>query len=172
MGRPSTFSQEIVDAICGRIAAGETLRQVCRDDEMPAQSTVFLWLQKHPEFSEQYVRARESLMDCFADEIVDIAEDGSNDWMLRQTKDGESVEVLNREAIERSRIRIDARKWLMGKCAPKKYGDKLQLAGDGGGPIKSESKVDLSDLTPEERDALRPILERRLPKPDSGGPGA
>lgn len=171
MGRPSSFTPELATLICDRIASGETLRQVCRDEGMPSQSMVFRWLQADEPFREQYARAREALMDHFADELIDIAEDGSNDWTERETKAGR-IEVVDREVIERSRLRIEARKWLMGKCAPKKYGEKLQLAGDGGGAIRSETSLKLADLTGEERNALRAIIARRAGEPDGSPPGA
>ena len=56
------------------------------------------------------------------EEILDIADDGSNDYM--ETKGGYKI---NSESIARSRLRIDARKWIMSKMQPKKYGDKLEL---------------------------------------------
>jgi len=153
-GRPSSFTQAKADLICERIAGGETLRQVCRDEAMPEQRTVFRWLAANEGFRQQYAHAREALMEHFADEIIDIAEDGSNDWTERETKAGR-IEVVDREVIERSRLRIEARKWLMGKCAPKKYGDKVtqEHTGPNGGPIetrnlsKAEADKRIAELT-------------------------
>ena len=68
--------------------------------------------------------------DHFADEIIEIADDASNDWMERERKDGSTEAVLNYEHVQRSRLRIDARKWLMARMAPKKYGDKITHTGD------------------------------------------
>ncbi len=136
MGRPSTFTQETADAICARMAEGETLRQICRDEGMPEQRTVFRWLEASEAFRQQYARAREALMDTFADEIIDIAEDGRNDWEERENhRTGETYIALNHEAVARSAQRIDARKWLMAKCAPKKYGDKQQINATVDGTI-------------------------------------
>ena len=99
---------------------------------MPSASTVFKWLRDIEEFSQQYARAKEAQTDAMAEEILDIAEDGRNDWIEAENKrTGETYIELNREAIERSRIRIDARKWLMGKLKPKKYGDKVDVAHTG-----------------------------------------
>ena len=69
---------------------------------------------------------------------LDIADDGSNDWVERKNADGSTTEVVNGEHIQRSRVRIDARKWLLSKLAPKKYGDKLEFAGDPNNPIVHE----------------------------------
>lgn len=136
MARPSSFTQETADAICLRLTEGESLRGICRDEEMPAASTVFKWLADRKEFSEQYARAREAQADHMAEEILQIADDGSNDTY--QTENGEAV---NHDVIARSRLRVDARKWLAAKMAPKKYGDKVttELTGKDGGAIKTDS---------------------------------
>jgi hypothetical protein len=138
-GRPSSYSSTIADAICQRLALGDSLRSICEDDEMPAMSTVFRWLGIHQEFSEQYARARETQADTLADEILNIADDGHNDWMRRKFGDDERW-VENGEAIRRSQLRIDSRKWLAGKMRPKKYGDKIvqEQTGADGGAVKHE----------------------------------
>jgi len=127
MGRKTAFNQETADKICERIANGESVRKICKDKAMPAQSTIFKWLVDNANFSEQYTRAREAQADLIFEEMFEIADDGSNDWMDREGK----VE-LNSEHIQRSRLRIDARKWMLSKMAPKKYGDKVSLDHSGG----------------------------------------
>lgn len=117
-GRPSSFTQEIADLICERLADGESLRKICLGDDMPSKSAVFRWLLDNPDFRDQYARAREAQADAIADEILDIADDGTNDFV------GED-EKYNGDAVQRSRLRVDARKWLAGKMAPKKYGDAM-----------------------------------------------
>lgn len=132
MGRPSEFRQETADAICERLAEGESLRSICLDEEMPASSTVFKWLAANEAFAEQYGRAREAQADTLFDEILDIADDGSNDWMVQNTKDGEALGWReNGEALRRSALRVDARKWMAGKLRPKKYGDKVMTEHSG-----------------------------------------
>lgn len=125
-GRPSSFTQETADTICERIANGESLRNICDDDAMPAQSTVFKWLNDIQAFSEQYARAREAQADALFDDILGIADDGRNDWMERRGEEDTGWQV-NGENIRRSALRIDARKWMAGKLKPKKYGDKLDV---------------------------------------------
>jgi hypothetical protein len=104
---------------------------------MPAKSSVFKWLSEQPSFSDQYARARETQADAIFDEILDIADDGSNDWMERKNDDGENIGWReNGEALRRSALRVDARKWMAGKLRPKKYGEKVQHTGaDGEGPV-------------------------------------
>jgi len=129
-GRPSDFSQDIADVICERIANGESVRQICSDPEMPCMTSVFNWLRKHEDFVKQYARAKEAQVEALGEDLLDIADDGTNDWMTRKFGDQE-VEVVNNEAIQRSKLRVDTRKWLMSKLAPKKYGDKLDLNHGG-----------------------------------------
>lgn len=125
-GRPSIYTQELAMTICRRIAEGESLRSICRDDGMPSVSTVMLWALSMPQFSEQYTRARELQAEVHIDEIIDIADDGHNDYMLKNHGDNVAW-VENGEALRRSQIRIEARKWTAAKLLPKKYGDRIKV---------------------------------------------
>ena len=155
-GRPSLYTEALAAKICERLAEGETLRSICRDEKMPGKTTVLRWLgdEKNADFRTQYAHAREMQADRFAEEILEIADDTSEDWST--DKDGKKT--LDHEHVQRSRLRIDTRKWLMARMAPKKYGDKIQHTGDGGGPIRV--RPDLSKLTSEELDVLERILGR------------
>jgi hypothetical protein len=138
MGRPSRYSAKLVELICGRLASGESLRSICRDEELPHMATVMNWLGKESTFREQYALAREVQAEYLVDEIVEIADDGVNDYMEKRDAEGKIIGWReNGEFIQRSRLRVDARKWAASKLAPKKYGDKIQNehAGPDGGPI-------------------------------------
>ncbi|HDR9164856.1 TPA: terminase small subunit protein [Burkholderia vietnamiensis] len=130
MGRPSGFTEEIADVICERLAGGESLRAICRDDGMPSTSMVFRWLSEFSSFRDRYARAREAQADALFDEILEIADETAFD-----TEITESGSRPNSEWIARSRLRVDARKWMASKLAPKKYGEKLELAGDQSAPL-------------------------------------
>lgn len=142
-GRVSEFTQETADEICQRIADGESLRSICAGDAMPATSTVFKWLNEQPVFSEQYARAREAQADTLFDEMLDIADDARNDWMERRGED-DAGWVANGEHIQRSKLRLDARKWMAGKLQPKKYGERVtqEHVGKDDGPIRAEVASD------------------------------
>ena len=148
MGKPSGFKQDIANEICRRMAEGESLRQICRDEAMPNKAMVMRWLKngKFPKFVEQYARAREQLLEYWADEIIDIADDASNDYMERTSRDGGTEIAYNAEHVQRSKLRIDARKWLLSKLVPKKYGDRIEttVKGDAEQPLViSRSDADL-----------------------------
>lgn len=112
---------------------------------MPAQSTIMAWLDgSRPEFSEQYARAREAQADKLAEEALQIADDGRSDTYL----DAEGNERTDTEVIQRSKLRVDTRKWLASKMAPKKYGDKVAIGGaDDLGPVQTAAK----EMTDAER---------------------
>lgn len=138
-GQPTKYNPKLAQQICNYIAEGYSLRQIEELPEMPCKATILNWAtdDTKPEFLDQYAKAMERRTEYWAEEILDIADDGSNDWIERENKDGSKYEVINNEAINRSRLRVDARKWLMSKLKPKKYGDKVtqELTGAGGGAI-------------------------------------
>lgn len=126
-GRPSDYTDELAELICLRLAEGESLRSVCRDDGMPSKQAVLRWLARNEQFRAQYVRAKEEGAEAIAEEMFDIADDGTNDWMEKLDKDGEAIGYqLNGEHVQRSKLRIDTRKWYLSKILPKKYGDRIQ----------------------------------------------
>ncbi|MFZ2110073.1 MAG: hypothetical protein WAV18_32660 [Roseiarcus sp.] len=106
------------------------------------KAMVFRWLsaEGNKDFRNQYNRAREAQADSLVDDILPIADDARNDWMKRNGENATGYQE-NGEALRRSALRIDARKWLAGKMAPKKYGDKQthEHAGPDGGPITLEA---------------------------------
>ena len=139
-GRPSKYSDKLVATICERLIEGQSLREICRDDDMPGERTVYAWLSQREDFQQRYALAREAQADLMAEEILDIADNASNDWMERNGDDNEGWQV-NGEHIQRSRLRVDSRKWLMSKLKPKKYGDKVQHSGDPDNPVRHAIQV-------------------------------
>ncbi len=158
-GRPTKYTKALAREICQCMADGASLREVCRAERMPAESTVRGWAIDDVEgFSAQYARGVELRAMRWAEEALEIADDGTNDWIKRRSEDGEVQVIFDHEHIQRSRLRVDTRKWLLSKVLPKVYGDKLQHTGEGGGPIRV--RPDLSKLTDEELDAIERILGR------------
>ena len=131
---------------------GESLRAICKPDDMPTRSTVFRWLAKADQkdadpdmiaFRDQYARAREEQADAIFDECLQIADDATNDYMESAGEDGAVGYKLNGEHIQRSRLRIDTRKWMAGKLRPKKYGDKLEVEQTNFNVTISDDDADL-----------------------------
>lgn len=144
--------------ICERLAEGESLRAICSDQDMPNRATVAEWISGNVDgFGDMYARAKAVGLDVMADGLVDIADDGRNDWMERNGGDCPGWQ-LNGEHVQRSKLRVDARKWYLAKLAPKKYGERTVIAGDADAPLVT--KVDVSGATPEQ---LRALAGFKLP---------
>lgn len=129
-GRPSDYAPAIALIVCERLAAGESLRAICRDESMPGLTTIFRWMDAHEEFRKQYTQAREVQAELFADELVEISDDGKNDWMERNDPNNPGW-LANGEHINRSRLRVDTRKWIASRILAKKYGDRTQVEHSG-----------------------------------------
>ena len=119
-GRPSIRTPEMVDEILKRIAEGETLASICREDGMPERTVFYDWVKDDSDLSQRFARARESGFDAIADDTVRIVDNTEEDPASR-------------------RVRADTRLKLLAKWAPRKYGERLELAGDPERPLQSAS---------------------------------
>lgn len=148
------YSPVLVERICAALAEGRSLRSICKDKGMPTEQTTYRWLAKSAEFRALYSLAREVQVDVLVDEILDIADNASEDWIKK-----DSGWVTNRENIKRTKLRIGVRKWRVGILMLRKYGAGRERSGDG-------------EVTPEIR-VVREIVERVVkkqiePQPKSG----
>lgn len=136
MPQQSTFTQEVADTICNRLLEGESLTHICTDSTLPNKPCILKWLRDFPEFATQYAHAREMQMELMATEIIDISEE--EPMMTITFGENGSKECIDNAGIQRNRLRVDTRKWLMSKLAPKKYGEKVQqeVTGANGGPLQ------------------------------------
>jgi hypothetical protein len=124
--------------ICDKLTEGLSLRRICKSEEFPNASTVYVWLDRFPAFAEQYARAREAATEDMLEEMLEIADDP-----LLEAQD--------------KRVRIDTRKWAMGKLKPKKYGEKqtVDVGNKDGEALKVEGNVDTAALVSSLAEALR-----------------
>jgi len=145
MARPSIFTEELANKICERLSNGESLLKICEDDEMPDRTTVHRWLleKDKKEFYNKYEEAINIRTENMFDELNNIADISDK-----------------QESAQRSRLRVDTRKWYLSKVMPKKYGDKLDLTTDGEKlptpiiPLTNVQRNDSNeeDNSPEEED--------------------
>ena len=136
MARPSLFTDELFATILRRIVDGQSLRGVCREDGMPAMSTVMRWVAGSSDLQKGYSIAVEARTDALFDEILEIADDAREDWVAKTGPTGEPLGfVFDANSVRRAALRIEARKWTVARMAPKKYGDKLDVGGDAVEPI-------------------------------------
>ena len=142
MGRHSTYTQIIADEICERLSAGEPLAQICRDENMPAASTISDWKTSHPSFSVMFARARDAGYDVIAESCLQIADDSRNDFISAESeKTGVKYDA---EHVQRSKLRVETRLKLLAKWDPKRYGEKIAIGGASDlPPISVMSDADL-----------------------------
>jgi len=159
MGRPSKFNKDITDKICVRIANGESLRTICKDDDLPDRATILKWViqgmasdapQGYKDFYHQYTYAREIQIEALADECCDIADDSTNDYVTKISNKGKEYQGVDQENIQRSRLRIETRKWFASKLIPKKYGDKIQQEITGRDGADLIPSISISITKPKE----------------------
>jgi len=152
VGRPSNYSEEVIDKICERMINGEDLVAICLDETMPARSTVYKWMDERPELWTRLTRAREGLGDFVAWKILDMADKTTND------------------TANADRVKLAAWQWHAARLAPKRYSEKqmIEHTGADGGAIKTETahKIDADQLEPEQRDVLKTIFLSALKTAD------
>jgi len=123
--------ESIFSLIIQRIEDGEALRTILKSEDMPSTQTFYRWLESNDLKSKQYACACEVRGDAIFDEIIEIADDSKNDFTEKDIGDGIVVSQFNSENVQRSRLRIDARKWVASKLNPKKYGDTVDFTSGG-----------------------------------------
>ena len=139
-GVKTTYTKEIADSICEQLSVGVPLREICRKEGYPKWRTVYDWLAKDEEFAARFAHARDVGYEQIAQECLEIADDGTNDWVEKLDKDQIPIGwQLNGEHVQRSKLRIETRLKLLAKWSPKKYGDKVTLAGDEANPIVTKT---------------------------------
>jgi hypothetical protein len=119
----STYDQALVDKICAEMADGKSLRAACKGAGRPDRKTFLRWVEKHEAVEKAYVQAIADREERYFEEIIEIADSGRDP--------------------SKTRVQVDARKWVLGRMNPKKYGDRVlnEHAGIDGAPIKTESIV-------------------------------
>lgn len=158
------YSREIADEICAALAEGRTLREVCRtrragDPSFPAAPTVRWWVVNDNDgFAERYARAREAQAEAWSDEIVEIADTPAPGLKITTKADG-SQETVTGDMVDRAKLQMDSRKWLMARLHPAKFGDRVavQPLGKDGKPTDPppHQTIDLATMlagwTPPEK---------------------
>lgn len=142
--RRTGYSDEIAEIVCNRIAEGESLTAICCDEGMPSRRSFSNWLAdkaaKYDKLRALWNNANQLQEDKIFDEMMGIADDGTNDYMERKRRNGEVEIVVDHENVHRSKLRVETRKWILARRNPKKYGERsvTELTGKDGGPIQTE----------------------------------
>jgi hypothetical protein len=139
-----------------------SLASICRDEGMPDERSVRRWARNHGDFADHYAAARRLGYEKRADELLEIADDSSADWI----DTGNGNRVFDSVHVNRARLMIDTRKWLLSKMLPKIYGDHVTIAGDADQPIRHVvQRIKWSSLSDEEIEAIEAFAlaaQRRL----------
>ena len=127
MKRGGPFNEKQFEAICRRVSNGETLAAVCRDRGMPVRSTVQWWVVSDTPAgtAARYARAREAQAEAWADQIIELADLCREGVKITKKGDGK-VEQVTGDMVERARLQVDSRKWLMARLHPRAYGERVQ----------------------------------------------
>jgi len=139
IGRPSKYTPELAKEICERLSDGEPLRQICRDNHMPAWTAIYAWAAQDKALSERIAQAREQGYDAIAEDLLAIA-----DTPLMgetETSSANGLTITRQDMLGHRKLQIETRLKLLAKWNPKKYGDRQILAGDKDNPV--EVKADL-----------------------------
>jgi hypothetical protein len=116
-----TYTPELADRVCELMIEGQSLRKICETPGMPSRRNIFNWLKDNADFREKYEIARMLQAEWWSHEILAIADDSSGDITINE----HGEQIVDHENINRSRLRVDARKWLMSKLHPQRYGDRV-----------------------------------------------
>jgi hypothetical protein len=136
------MTPELFEDICNDIENMSVgIIHICKSKGV-SKRTFYEYMKSNKENQNRYARAKEVQIDFIAEEIIDISDDGSNDFM-KIVKGDEEYELENKEVTNRSRLRVDSRKWILSKLDPKKYGDKIDIEHSGA--------IDFSSIISEAR---------------------
>tara|TARA_B100001059_G_C17818117_1_gene576541 strand:+ start:425 stop:931 length:507 start_codon:yes stop_codon:yes gene_type:complete len=154
-GGQTVYTEEKADEILARLSEGESLRSICKDDHLPAASSVIGWVMDDREgFKEQYARARKIQGDVLFDKLIELSQKAFQNATGAPGTGEASAKV---QAI---RLEVDALKWSLSKLHPERYSDfrRNELTGKAGGPIKQEASF---LLTKEDEEKIRQIADTR-----------
>ena len=141
--------EKLFETIFELIENGKSLRKALATVKL-SSSTFFIWIDENENKSKQYARACEERAEALLDEMIDIVDDKSNDIIETDLGDGIIIEKPNNEVIQRSRLRYDARKWLISKLNPKKYGEKMDVTSGGDKIQSAPTSINIGIVKPLE----------------------
>ena len=140
-GRPTIYTEKLANEICEYLASGKPLTKFCKQEGAPKYCTIMRWLWRESaykkDWNEKYAMARKQQAEHFVDDIIEISDDGTNDYIEKTDRRGKKVIIFNKEHVLRSKLRCDSRKWSASKMEPKKYGDSssIKLSDADSGPV-------------------------------------
>ena len=142
-GRPSKYDPEIAQSICDQLSEGIPLREICRQEGYPSYRAVYRWMVADEDLASHIARAREIGYDLMAEECLAIADNPK--WGQKQVMTDEGTSTTVEDMLGHRKLQIETRLKLLAKWNPKKYGDRVQVAGDAESPLQITADVNLFD---------------------------
>lgn len=135
----SVYTRALADQICDRLAEGESLNEICRSPGMPTDQTVLNWVDEDRDgVARRYARARSRGFEKLASEVLSISDapcEGPNGY-------------ADNGLVQKQRLQVESRKWLLSKMLPKVYGDKVEISGDANAPLLT--RIELVAVRPKQ----------------------
>src|SRR5262245_57767763 len=165
IGRPSGFSQEVADKILARMVQGEMLNRICADDGYPTWGAYYSWMDRRPELREAHARARLAWSDWWAERAIELSVNPE------RSIEASGKVFVDHAVIGWAKLVTDNIKWLVGKYAPRTYGDKPQEEAAATGPltirwIPNDAALSVPPTPPKRLEYKRPELPGDLSPAD------
>ena len=160
IGRPTTYSERVSNAICKRLMMQESLKSICADPRMPCVGTVAGWLSRNKDFRERYYDARRVAAELHVDDVFEEVRNTENDWEQTFDKNGDpNGWKPNHDAIQRSRLKVDTIKWYASKLIPRMYGDNINIEHEVTGDLAEMLKKASNNTTGLPEPAAAKVIE-------------
>lgn len=123
MKRTAVEIETLFKKVLNDIESGASLRSALKKNAPLSSQTFTKWLDNNEQMAKRYARATEKRAEAIFEDILNIADENLKDTYI----DADGIERTDHDVIQRARLRVDARKWVLAKMHPTKYGDKLDV---------------------------------------------
>lgn len=161
MGRPSLYSDELLQQVCDILATGVPLAVIGREPGMPKYRTVKSWedetdddgkpTERALKVSAALARACEEGREVLGAECLEIADDGHRDYVIKTNARGQPYEAYDAENVQRAKLKIDTRLKLLAVWDRAKWGDKVQHANSDGSNLPAAPQFIVTPVAPAPR---------------------
>lgn len=144
--RPTVLTNRLRASMLANISSGMSVRKMCENRKFPTREMFYKWLREDDSFVNEYEIAVQSRADAIAEEILEIADDDSNDYKINELSEDDKLKI-DQIKLARDKVKIDARKWIAAKMAPKKYGNNIKVDSDNKHDHSGSISVEITDYS-------------------------
>lgn len=152
------YSKELAEKFCLGVIDHRTLRDICSDEGMPDVATIFRWFDLYPEFELMYERAKAHQAEDMVREMIGIADNAGNAAPVDDNDDSHNSEMLRKEHVQRSKLRIETRQWVAARYKPRRFSNRVVHAGDENAPLVTK------DVSQNDREAFNRFVRNYKPE--------